>query len=121
MTQDEIIEMARQAGFDPHDMSSDFTCNLENINAFAKLVAEKEREKWKEIVEDQRLRLQVLNEIIGGEDSTTTGNILSYSRWEMRLEDAVKEEREKWKEIVEDQRLRLQTKSEQGDKNDKSM
>ena len=44
MTQDEIIEMARQAGFDPHDMSSDFTCNLENINAFAKLVAEKKRE-----------------------------------------------------------------------------
>jgi hypothetical protein len=44
MTQDEIIEMARQAGFDPHDMSSDFTCNLEDINAFAKLVAAKERE-----------------------------------------------------------------------------
>jgi hypothetical protein len=44
MTQQEIIEMARQAGFDPHDMSSDFTCNLENINAFAKLVAEHERE-----------------------------------------------------------------------------
>ena len=44
MTQDEIIEMAREAGFDPHDMSSDFTCNLENINAFAKLVAAKERE-----------------------------------------------------------------------------
>ena len=38
MTQNEIIELARQAGFDPHDMSSDFTCNLENINAFAKLV-----------------------------------------------------------------------------------
>ena len=94
MTQDETIELAEKAGFDPHDMSSDFTCNLQNINAFAKLVAEKEREKWKEIVEDQRLRLQVLNEIIGGEDSTTTGNILSYSRWEMRLEDAVKEERE---------------------------
>ena len=41
MNQTEIIEMAREAGFDPHDMSSDFTCNLENINAFAKLVAEK--------------------------------------------------------------------------------
>ena len=40
MTQDEIIEMARQAGFDPHDMSSDFTCNLKDINAFAKLVAQ---------------------------------------------------------------------------------
>ena len=39
--EEEIIEMAIQAGFDPHDMSSDFTCNLENINAFAKLVAEK--------------------------------------------------------------------------------
>jgi hypothetical protein len=48
MTQDEIIEMAKQAGFDPHDMSSDFTCNLENINAFAKLVAEKEREAYPE-------------------------------------------------------------------------
>jgi len=102
MTQEEIIDMAEQAGFDPHDMSSDFTCNLQNINAFAKLVAEKEREKWKEIVEDQRLRLQVLNEIIGGEDSTTTGNILSYSRWEMRLEDAVKEEREACAKIVEE-------------------
>ena len=44
MTQEEIIDMARQAGFDPHDMSSDFTCNLDNIEAFAKLVAEKERE-----------------------------------------------------------------------------
>jgi len=44
MTQDETIELAEKAGFDPHDMSSDFTCNLENINAFAKLVAEKERE-----------------------------------------------------------------------------
>jgi hypothetical protein len=105
MTKDKIIEMAEQAGFDPHDMSSDFTCNLENINAFAKLVAEREREKWKEIVEDQRLRLQVLNEIIGGKDSTTTGNILSYSRWEMRLEDAVKEEREACAKIVEESSL----------------
>ena len=45
MTRQEIIAMARQAGFDPHDMSSDFTCNLDNIEAFAKLVAEKEREQ----------------------------------------------------------------------------
>jgi hypothetical protein len=51
MTQDEIIEMAKQAGFDPHDMSSDFTCNLENINAFAKLVAEKEREACADLCE----------------------------------------------------------------------
>jgi len=86
MKQDEIIEITRQAG--------GFSPTPEFLEAFAKLVAAKEREKWKEIVEDQRLRLQALNEIIGGEDSTTTGNILSYSRWEMRLEDAVKEERE---------------------------
>jgi hypothetical protein len=33
-----IIEMAKQAGFDPHDMSSDFTCNLDDIEAFAKLI-----------------------------------------------------------------------------------
>ena len=51
MTQEEIIEIARQAGFDPHDMSSDFTCNLENINAFAKLVAEKEREACAKVVD----------------------------------------------------------------------
>ena len=46
----EIIDMARQAGFDPHDMSSDFTCNLENIKAFAKLVAEKEVEEANHII-----------------------------------------------------------------------
>ena len=51
MTQEEIIEITRQAGFDPHDMSSDFTCNLENINAFAKLVAEKEREACAKIAD----------------------------------------------------------------------
>jgi hypothetical protein len=44
MTREEIITMARQAGFDPHDMSADFTCNLDNIEAFAKLVAKAERE-----------------------------------------------------------------------------
>ena len=59
MTQQEIIEMARQAGFDPHDMSSDFTCNLENINAFAKLVAEHEREACIEIAEKQRYAMYI--------------------------------------------------------------
>ena len=53
MTQDEIIEMAREACFDPHDMSSDFTCNLENINAFAKLVAAKEREECAKVCDDE--------------------------------------------------------------------
>ena len=52
MTREEIIEMAKQAGFDPHDMSSDFTCNLDNIEAFTKLVAEKEREACAKVVEN---------------------------------------------------------------------
>ena len=44
MTRDDITRMAREAGFDPHDMSDDFTCNLMNIERFAELVAEAERE-----------------------------------------------------------------------------
>ena len=52
MTQDEIIKMARRGGFDPHDMSSDFTCNLKDINSFAKLVAQHEREACAKVCED---------------------------------------------------------------------
>ena len=39
MTQDEIIEMAKQAGYDEHQAKFDT-----RIEAFAKLVAERERE-----------------------------------------------------------------------------
>ena len=49
MTKEQIIDMARQAGFDSHDMSSDFTCNLDNIEALVRLVAEHEREACAEI------------------------------------------------------------------------
>jgi hypothetical protein len=51
MTNEEIIDMAKQAGFDPHDMSADFTCNLDNIEAFAKLIAEREREACAKIAD----------------------------------------------------------------------
>ena len=44
MTTDDIIRMAQESGFDPHDMSDDFTCNLMDIERFAKLVAAVERE-----------------------------------------------------------------------------
>lgn len=44
MTKDDIIRMAREAGFDPHDMSADFTCNLTDIERFAALVRAAERE-----------------------------------------------------------------------------
>ena len=47
MTKDEIIELARQAGFERlgHD-DCDYVCYPDEIEAFAKLVAEKEREKF---------------------------------------------------------------------------
>ena len=53
MTKEKIIDMAKQAGFDPHDMSSDFTCSIDNIEAFAKLVAEHEREACANICEEK--------------------------------------------------------------------
>jgi len=53
MTREEIIRMAREAGFDPHDMSDDFTCNLENIERFADLVAAHEREACAKICDDE--------------------------------------------------------------------
>jgi hypothetical protein len=47
MTQDEIIEMARQAGFIDADWNIKIV--LPHLEAFANLVAEKEREKCAEI------------------------------------------------------------------------
>jgi hypothetical protein len=52
MTREEIIRMAREAGFDPHDMSDDFTCNLEDIERFASLVAAAEREACAKVCDD---------------------------------------------------------------------
>ena len=50
MTQDEIIEMARQAGMMTRVLY--LGRNLELLEAFAKLVAEKEREDCAELCED---------------------------------------------------------------------
>ena len=46
MTKEKIIEMARQAGFERlgHD-DCDLVCYPEELETFAKLVAEKERER----------------------------------------------------------------------------
>ena len=51
MNREDIIRLAREAGFDAHDMSDDFTCNLENIERFADLVAAYELEWCAKIVE----------------------------------------------------------------------
>jgi hypothetical protein len=50
MTQDEIIEMARQVGFVDWENSA----YRNELQAFAKLVAEKEREKCAEIAKWHR-------------------------------------------------------------------
>jgi len=50
MTQDEIIKMARQAGWSYMESGMD----KQRLEAFAKLVAEKEREACAEIAESKR-------------------------------------------------------------------
>lgn len=52
MTKDDIIRMAKEAGFDAHDMSADFTCNLLDIERFSNLVAEAEREACAKVCDD---------------------------------------------------------------------
>ena len=53
MTKDDIIRMANEAGFDPHDMSDDFTCNLMDIERFANLVAAAEREACAKLCDEE--------------------------------------------------------------------
>jgi len=50
MNRKDIICMARQAGCDPHDMSCDFSVNLDDLERFAALVAAAEREALPEEV-----------------------------------------------------------------------
>ena len=46
MTKEEMIELAKQAGFERlGHTAEDWVCHLEDIEEFTKLVAEKEREK----------------------------------------------------------------------------
>jgi hypothetical protein len=53
MTQDEIIEMARQSSFSPHwEFEKCLVCNPDSLCHFAKLVAEKEREACAKVCEE---------------------------------------------------------------------
>ena len=50
MTKEEMIEMAKRAGFERlGHTAEDWVCHLEDIEEFIKLVAEKEREACAEI------------------------------------------------------------------------
>jgi hypothetical protein len=51
MTQDEIIEMAKQAGF-WKEHTNTWMCNSQDIEAFAKLVAQHEREACAQVCDD---------------------------------------------------------------------
>jgi len=53
--QDEIIEMARQAGMAYEDKLEVYVANIDDLQDFAKLVAEKEREMCAKICEDLEL------------------------------------------------------------------
>ena len=56
MTKEEIIEMARQAGFEGcAELTWENVICTEELVAFAKLVAEKEREACAKIVEESSL------------------------------------------------------------------
>ena len=54
MTKEEIIELAKQAGFERlGHTAEDWVCHLEDIEEFTKLVAEKEREACANICEEK--------------------------------------------------------------------
>jgi len=55
MTQDEIIEMARQADIRDSLEYDHMECDIESLEAFAKLVAQHEREACAKIVEESSL------------------------------------------------------------------
>ena len=59
MTQDEIIEMARQCGFERlgHD-DCDLVCYPEEVEAFAKLVAQHEREACAKVCDHMAVRYE---------------------------------------------------------------
>jgi hypothetical protein len=63
MNREDIIRMAREAGFDPHDMSDDFTCNLMDIERFANLVAAEEREACAVIAFNAKTYIEAANAI----------------------------------------------------------
>jgi hypothetical protein len=52
MTQDEIIEMAKQSSFSPHwEFEKCLVCNPDSLYNFAKLLAERERESCAKLLE----------------------------------------------------------------------
>ena len=57
MTQDEIIEMAKQAGF--HEYS--FESQTEQFNRFAKLVADNQQRTWVGLTDEESVEIQKIS------------------------------------------------------------
>jgi hypothetical protein len=57
MKQNEILEMARRAGF--HEYS--FESQTEQFNRFAKLVAEKQQRTWVRLTDKESLEIQKIS------------------------------------------------------------
>ena len=63
MTQEEIIEMARQAGIRDSLEYDHMECDIESLEAFAKLVAQHEREAWVKVCDEMYYAFQVKRKI----------------------------------------------------------
>ena len=83
MDREEVIKLAQKAGFDPHDMSADFSCNLIDIERFAKLVAAAEREK---------LAAWMIERGYATGHGDSTEGLLKELEWQ--IEESVRNERE---------------------------
>jgi len=72
MTDEQIIEMAKQLGFERMRIDHDYyVCFSKEIVEFAKLVAEHEREACAKVCEDEAWRLK---KIAVGTNSSATNN-----------------------------------------------
>ena len=65
MKEDEIIEMARQAGMAYEDKLEVYVANIDDLQDFAKLVAEKEREACAKYVESFMIGETPLTVVMG--------------------------------------------------------
>jgi len=86
MTQDEIIEMARQAVADRHEKEFGVWWSWEEIEAFAKLVAAKEREAitdeyWSCVQSDLEHGVKSLNEEASRLFHISMPEVSKFGRW----------------------------------------
>ena len=63
MTQDEIIEMARQAGIRDSLEYDHMECDIESLEAFAKLVAQHEREACAKLCDNRVTAYQYATDV----------------------------------------------------------